>query len=73
MNLYIASEVVDISNSLVGALFVCIDNAWISIVTNITDFISILLSQVSNYSKELEEMKHVTKQEFIASLRRFVS
>jgi len=71
--LYIASEVVDISNSLVGALFVCIDNAWISIVTNITDFISILLSQVSNYSKELEEMKHVTKQEFIASLRRFVS
>ncbi|KAL2349011.1 hypothetical protein Fmac_003011 [Flemingia macrophylla] len=25
---------------------------------------------VSNYSKELEEMKHVTKQEFIASLRR---
>ncbi|KAK8673006.1 hypothetical protein V6N13_111362 [Hibiscus sabdariffa] len=24
----------------------------------------------SNYSKELEEMKHVTKQEFIASLRR---
>lgn len=26
--------------------------------------------QVSNYSKELEEMKNVTKQEFIASLRR---
>ncbi|XP_038994957.1 LOW QUALITY PROTEIN: AP2-like ethylene-responsive transcription factor AIL6 [Hibiscus syriacus] len=25
---------------------------------------------ISNYSKELEEMKHVTKQEFIASLRR---
>ncbi|KAK3411810.1 hypothetical protein EUGRSUZ_I00564 [Eucalyptus grandis] len=25
---------------------------------------------VSNYAKELEEMKHVTKQEFIASLRR---
>ncbi|KAF1861959.1 hypothetical protein Lal_00026455 [Lupinus albus] len=25
---------------------------------------------VSNYSKEVEEMKHVTKQEFIASLRR---
>ncbi|KAK8485707.1 hypothetical protein V6N13_089145 [Hibiscus sabdariffa] len=25
---------------------------------------------LSNYSKELEEMKHVTKQEFIASLRR---
>ncbi|GMP25821.1 hypothetical protein CsSME_00002507 [Camellia sinensis var. sinensis] len=25
---------------------------------------------VSNYTKELEEMKHVTKQEFIASLRR---
>ncbi|XP_059624133.1 AP2-like ethylene-responsive transcription factor AIL6 [Cornus florida] len=25
---------------------------------------------VTNYSKELEEMKHVTKQEFIASLRR---
>ncbi|KAF3439196.1 hypothetical protein FNV43_RR17471 [Rhamnella rubrinervis] len=25
---------------------------------------------VANYSKELEEMKHVTKQEFIASLRR---
>ncbi|KAK2995705.1 hypothetical protein RJ640_000403 [Escallonia rubra] len=25
---------------------------------------------VSNYSKELEDMKHVTKQEFIASLRR---
>lgn len=28
------------------------------------------LFKVSNYSKELEEMKHVTKQEFIASLRR---
>lgn len=28
-------------------------------------------SQVSNYTKELEEMKHVTKQEFIASLRRY--
>ncbi|XVF59110.1 hypothetical protein PTKIN_Ptkin07bG0248700 [Pterospermum kingtungense] len=27
-------------------------------------------SPISNYSKELEEMKHVTKQEFIASLRR---
>ncbi|XWS29601.1 hypothetical protein CRYUN_Cryun24cG0042900 [Craigia yunnanensis] len=26
--------------------------------------------QISNYSKELEEMKHVTKQEFIATLRR---
>ncbi|KAE8680671.1 AP2-like ethylene-responsive transcription factor AIL6 [Hibiscus syriacus] len=25
---------------------------------------------ISNYSKELEEMKHVTKQEFIASIRR---
>ncbi|XVE83049.1 hypothetical protein DITRI_Ditri16bG0055900 [Diplodiscus trichospermus] len=25
---------------------------------------------ISNYSKELEEMKHMTKQEFIASLRR---
>ncbi|XP_022751136.1 AP2-like ethylene-responsive transcription factor AIL6 isoform X2 [Durio zibethinus] len=25
---------------------------------------------ISNYSKELEEMKHVTKQEFLASLRR---
>ncbi|KAK8305083.1 hypothetical protein V6Z12_D03G038000 [Gossypium hirsutum] len=25
---------------------------------------------ITNYSKELEEMKHVTKQEFIASLRR---
>ncbi|KAJ8451894.1 hypothetical protein Cgig2_007377 [Carnegiea gigantea] len=25
---------------------------------------------ISNYAKELEEMKHVTKQEFIASLRR---
>lgn len=29
------------------------------------------LPQVSNYTKELEEMKHVTKQEFIASLRRY--
>lgn len=28
-------------------------------------------SQVSGYTKELEEMKHVTKQEFIASLRRY--
>ncbi|KAJ7943739.1 AP2-like ethylene-responsive transcription factor [Quillaja saponaria] len=28
---------------------------------------------VSNYTKELEEMKHVTKQEFIASLRRGAS
>jgi len=27
--------------------------------------------QISDYTKELEEMKNVTKQEFIASLRRF--
>ena len=26
--------------------------------------------KVSSYTKEIEEMKHVTKQEFIASLRR---
>ncbi|XLT07654.1 hypothetical protein HN51_053447 [Arachis hypogaea] len=28
------------------------------------------INNVSNYPKELDEMKHVTKQEFIASLRR---
>lgn len=27
--------------------------------------------QVSNYEKELEEMKSMTRQEFVASLRRF--
>ncbi|KAG6399887.1 hypothetical protein SASPL_141372 [Salvia splendens] len=27
---------------------------------------------ISNYTKEVEDMKHMTKQEFIASLRRFV-
>jgi hypothetical protein len=29
--------------------------------------------QVNNYEKELEEMKHMTRQEFVASLRRLVS
>ena len=29
--------------------------------------------QVSNYTKELEDMKHMTKQEFIASLRRYIN
>lgn len=28
--------------------------------------------QVDNYEKELEEMKHMTRQEFVASLRRLV-
>lgn len=27
---------------------------------------------MSNYEKELEEMKHMTRQEFVASLRRSV-
>ena len=30
------------------------------------------LIQVANYAQELEDMKHATKQEFIASLRRFM-
>lgn len=29
-------------------------------------------SQISNYEKELEEMKNMTRQEFVASLRRSV-
>lgn len=72
--MYIASEVVDMSNNFLGALYIynelrfCMDQYF---GTNVTDLISILISQVSNYSKEVEEMKHVTKQEFIASLRRF--
>lgn len=28
--------------------------------------------QVSNYEKELEEMKHMTRQEYIAYLRRYI-
>jgi hypothetical protein len=28
------------------------------------------LLQISNYEKELEEMKHMTRQEFVASIRR---
>jgi len=35
-------------------------------------FAKILLLQISNYEKELEEMKHMTRQEYIAYLRRFV-
>jgi hypothetical protein len=31
-----------------------------------------LYFQVSNYEKELEDMKHMTRQEFVASLRRSV-
>lgn len=26
--------------------------------------------QISNYEKEVEEMKHMTRQEFVASIRR---
>ena len=26
--------------------------------------------QISNYERELEEMKHMTRQEFVASIRR---
>jgi uncharacterized damage-inducible protein DinB len=29
-------------------------------------------TQVSNYEKELEEMKHMTRQEYIAYLRRYI-
>lgn len=32
----------------------------------------VLYLQVSNYEKELEDMKHMTRQEFVASLRRSV-
>lgn len=28
--------------------------------------------QISNYEKELEEMKHMTRQEYVASLRRYI-
>jgi hypothetical protein len=31
-----------------------------------------IFNQVNNYEKELEEMKHMTRQEFVASLRRSV-
>lgn len=30
-----------------------------------------LFVKVSNYEKELEEMKNMTRQEFVASLRRY--
>ena len=28
--------------------------------------------QISNYEKEVEEMKHMTRQEYVASLRRYI-
>lgn len=31
------------------------------------------LLKVSNYEKELEEMKNMTRQEFVASLRRYIN
>lgn len=31
-----------------------------------------LFIQISNYEKELEEMKHMTRQEYVASLRRYL-
>ena len=33
-------------------------------------FSLIFLSQISNYEKEVEDMKHMTRQEFVASIRR---
>jgi len=27
--------------------------------------------QITNYEKEVEEMKHMTRQEFVAAIRRF--
>lgn len=41
-----------------------------------TDFFPInfgfeTLEQISNYEKEIEEMKHMTRQEYVASLRRW--
>jgi hypothetical protein len=30
-----------------------------------------IIFQVAEYEKELEEMKHMTRQEFVASLRRY--
>lgn len=41
------------------------------IVLKVVYFI-FLYFQVSNYEKELEDMKHMTRQEFVASLRRSV-
>lgn len=31
-----------------------------------------VLFQVADYENELEEMKHMTRQEFVASLRRYI-
>lgn len=33
--------------------------------------ILLYILQISNYEKELEEMKNMTRQEFVASLRRY--
>jgi hypothetical protein len=43
------------------------------LVTVITLCISttFLNAQISTYEKELEEMKHMTRQEFVANLRRY--
>lgn len=37
-------------------------------------FVAFLMKkiQISNYEKELEEMKHMTRQEYVASLRRYI-
>jgi hypothetical protein len=41
-------------------------------ITEIVLKVVFLYFQVSNYEKELEDMKHMTRQEFVASLRRSV-
>ena len=47
---------------------------WLSIILLLVleciFFAKILLLQISSYEKELEEMKHMTRQEYIAYLRR---
>lgn len=37
----------------------------------ISSLVFFCIFQVSNYEKELEEMKHMTRQEYVASLRRY--
>lgn len=32
--------------------------------------IKLCVFQISNYEKEIEDMKHMTRQEYVASLRR---
>lgn len=48
-----------------------LNTIYINLCSWIYFFAKISLLQISNYEKELEEMKHMTRQEYIAYLRRY--